>query len=187
MASTLHLSEQIRSFFQDFTACCDIDVKIHLRFKLTYLKEGAALGQRVEDGVREESRVVQQLVLVLDVVVAFYEVQVGLFWRTLRGRVAACTAAQHVQVTVVSTSILWGQRQVKEQAFRQRGDLIQVAERGARASAVGAAVDGHVAVLLTGSVPHTFPGLLVFLDLCVQAVPLLFGHATKLHRCNQKV
>ncbi len=157
------------------------------RFILTCLKQGAALGQRVEDSMWEESRVVQQLVLMLDAVAAVYKVQVGLFWWTLRGWAAACTAAQHVQVTVVSTCVLWGQRQVEKQAFRQRGNVIQIAEGGAGASSVGAAVVDHVTILLAGANSCTLLGLLVLLDLCIQAVTLLFGHSTKLDRCNRRM
>lgn len=147
---------------------------------LTYLEQGAALGQRVEDGVREEPGVVQQLVLVLDAVVAVYKVQVGLLRGALRGRAAARAAAQHVQVAVVAARVLGGQRQVEEQPLGQRGDVVQVAERRAGAPSVGAAVLGHVAGLVADAQPHALLGLLVLLDLCVQAVALLFGHPAEL-------
>lgn len=108
--------------------------------QLTYFQQGAALWQRVEDGMREKSRIMQQLVLVFDAVVAVNKVQAGLLWRALRGRAAPCTSSQHFQAAVISTCILWGEGQVKKQALRQGCDVVQVAERGAGASPVGAAV-----------------------------------------------
>lgn len=126
----------------------------------------------------------QQLVLMLDAVVSVTKVQAGLLWGALRGGAAACTSSHHIQVTVVSSAIVRGQRQVKKQPLRQRCDVVQIAERGAGASPVGTAMVSCVALLLAGTNPSALLGLLVLLDLCVQAVTLLFGHSTKLYSCS---
>lgn len=156
-------------------------------FTLTYVKQGAGFRQRVEDCMWEESRVMEQLVLMLDTVAALYKVKVGLFRWTLRRWAAACTATEHFQITVVSTCIFWSQRQVKKQAFWECGDVIQITECCTGASSVRAATVAHVTTFLTGTVPRALLGLLVFLNLCVQAIALLFRHSTKLDRCNRRM
>ncbi|TNN69199.1 hypothetical protein EYF80_020516 [Liparis tanakae] len=90
--------------------------------------------------------------------------------------------------SVVSARVLGGERQVEKQAFRQHADVVQVAERGGGASPVGAAVVGHVDFLaLADPERRALLGLLVLLDLCVQAVALLFGHSAKLDRCDRRM
>lgn len=89
----------------------------------------------------------QQLVLVLDVVVAISEVQSVLFGRTLRGGAAA---PYHLQIAVLSFGALWCQGEVTQQAVWQ-GDVIKVAEGGTGASAVCTAVTSDLTSLLMGS------------------------------------
>lgn len=123
--------------------------------------------------MRKEARLQHELVdgLLFDEL-CVTDISAGLVGRWLR-------RGQKIQVVVAAVP-LGAQGKIKQEAVRQHGDVIQVRESAAHAGGVDPrqglwVILGPHALLLA---------LLVFLDLGIEAVPLLLGHAAELYCCK---